>query len=71
MTIQDSLGFIFFVISLMYLKHSSRLLYWPKINFNLMTRKVEVIMGQNSKIIELMNIVMTRELNMNFLPSIH
>jgi hypothetical protein len=34
------------------------------------TRKLEVIMGRNSKMLELMNIVMTRVLNMNFLSNI-
>jgi hypothetical protein len=42
------------------LKHLSHLLYWLKINLNLTSRKLEVIMGRHSKILELMNIVMTR-----------
>jgi hypothetical protein len=44
----------------MCLKHLSHLLYWLKINLNLTSRKLEVIIGQNSKMLELMNIVMTR-----------
>jgi hypothetical protein len=51
---------IFFEINQMCLKHLSHLLYWPKINLNLASRKLEVIMGDNSKMLELMNIVMTR-----------
>jgi hypothetical protein len=49
----------------------SHLLYWPKINLILTSRKLEVIMGRNSKMLELMNIVMTRALNMNSLPNTH
>jgi hypothetical protein len=60
MTILDSLGSIFFDINQMCLKHLSHLLYWLKINLNLTSRKLEVIIGQNSKMLELMNIVMTR-----------
>jgi hypothetical protein len=44
----------------MCLKHLSHLLYWPKINLILTSRKLEVIMGHNSKMLELMNIVMIR-----------
>jgi hypothetical protein len=55
----------------MYLKPLSHLLYWPKINLILTSRKLEVIMGRNSKMLELMNIVMTRALNMNSLPNTH
>jgi hypothetical protein len=54
----------------MCLKHSSHLLYWLKTNLILISRKLEVIKGRNSKMLELMNIVMTRVLNMNFLPNI-
>jgi hypothetical protein len=60
MIILDSLGFTFFGINLMCFKHSSRLLYLLKINLNLTSRKLEATMSQNSKILELMNIVMTR-----------
>jgi hypothetical protein len=70
MIILDSLGFTFFGINLLCLKHSSHLLYWLKTNFILISRKLEVIMGRNSKMQELMNIVMTRVLNMNSLPNI-
>jgi hypothetical protein len=34
-------------------------------------KNLEVTMGRNSKMLELMNIVMMRVLYMNFLPSIH
>jgi hypothetical protein len=71
MIILDSLGFIFFMINLMCSKHSSHLLYWLKINLNLISKKLEVIMGRNSKMLEFINIVMIRGSNMNFLPSIH
>jgi hypothetical protein len=60
MIILDSLGSIFFGINKMCLKHLSNLLYWLKINSNLTSRKLKVIMGGNSKMLELMNIVMTR-----------
>jgi hypothetical protein len=49
----------------------NHLLYWPKINLILTSRKLEVIMGRNSKMLELMNIMMTRALNMNYLPNTH
>jgi hypothetical protein len=71
MIILDLLGSIFFEINQMYLKPLSHLLYWPKINLILTSKKLEVIMGRNSKILELMNIVMTMALNMNSLPNTH
>ena len=54
----------------MYLKHSSHLLYWLKTNLILISRKLEVKMGRNLKMQELMNIVMAKVLNMNSLPNI-
>jgi hypothetical protein len=39
--------------------------------FEFDSKKVEVIMGRNLKMLELVNIVMSMGLNMNFLPSIH
>jgi hypothetical protein len=54
----------------MCLKHSSHLLYWRKTNLILISSKLEAIMGRNSKMLELINIAMTRVLNMIFLPNI-
>ena len=62
---------VYFLRDKMYLKHLRHLLYLSKINLILTSRKLEVIMGRNSKMLELMNIVMTRVLNMNSLPNIH
>ena len=70
MTIQDLLGFIFYETNPMCLKHSSHLLYWLKINLISTSKRLEVIMGRNSKMQELINIVMTRVSNMNSLPNI-
>jgi hypothetical protein len=47
---------------------SFALLAQNKFDFDI---KLEVIMGRNSKMLELMNIVMTRALNMNSLPNTH
>jgi hypothetical protein len=71
MIILVSLGFTFFMINQMSLRHSSLLLYWLEINSNLISRKLEVVMGQNLKMLELMIIAMTRVSNMSFLSNIH
>jgi hypothetical protein len=66
MIILDSHEYSFFMPNQVCLRHLNHLLSWLKINLTMIARKLEVIMGQNSKIQELMTIMMTRVLNMSF-----
>lgn len=63
--ILDSHEYSFFMPNQVCLRHLNHLLSWLKINLTMIARKLEVIMGQNSKIQELMTIMMAA-LNMSF-----
>jgi hypothetical protein len=70
MTIQGILEFSFLVIYQMCSLYSRALLRELKMNLNSKSRRLEVIMALSSRTIELKIIVMKRESNMNFQPSI-